>query len=524
MARYLLLSEAGDGVGLASRLKLEGHDARLWARESTAEQHGKGLIDFAEGHQSGEIILADCTGFGILMDQFRDEGRLTFAGSTFADQLEADRQFAEDVMKKAGIAVPKSKRARSWEEARKAVEELADGGKVALKPEGALSGNLPSYVASDPEDAAKMLEQFERTHMQGEIELTVQEFVPGVAVSTEGWFNGEEWLDGMFNHTIERKQFLAGDLGPSGGCSGNVVWKCDRRDPILEETLLRVTELLRERRYCGPIDINCVVNEKGVFGLEWTPRFGYDALPTLLCGLCEFDFGAFVSDCAREEMPDVKLSEGFAAGVRLTLPPYPSTRHESQEGVPLRGFEEKDERWFYPYNVRLNGEELESSGGFGVLGVVNGRGGVIGEAFARAYEICSRLKIPEVQYRMDLAEAILKDYREFKSILTAGESSGWHGVDLDGSIAWHRSGQISIGRPLAPMIARIRRWDNRGEEVRVVTARATLGAAEKVKVYDWIAENIGLPLEVTSEKDPWMIDLYDDRVVELEKNTGLVAV
>jgi len=524
MARFLILSEAGDGVGLALRLKMEGHEARLWPRDPTAEKHGKGLIDFAGDYEYGETVVADCTGFGVLMDQFRESGRAVFGGSAFADRLEGDRKFAGEVMSRSGMLVPKSKRVTSWEDARKGVDDLAGGGKVVLKPEGALSGNLPSYVASDPEDAAKMLEQWAKTHMAGEIELTVQEFVEGVAVSTEGWFDGENWVDGMFNHTLERKHFLAGDLGPSGGCSGNVVWRCDWRDPIVEETLAPLTELLRERCYVGPLDVNAVVNERGVYGLEFTPRFGYDALPTLLCGLCEFDFGAFLSASARGTASEAVLYDGYAAGVRLTLSPYPSTRYEAQEGVPLRGFERGDERWFYPYNVRLDDDELRSSGGFGILGVVNGRGGVIGEAFARAYEISGRLKIPEVQYRVDLAEEFLADYRELVRILSGEpELPGWIGFDLDGTLAKHRKGQIKIGDPIGPAVEKLRRRVAAGREVRIVTARAALGPAELVKVYNWITGNINLPLEVTCSKDPAMIELWDDRVVEVEKNTGVIA-
>ena len=527
MGRYLILSEAGDGVGLALRLKREGHAVRVWPRSQQAEKHGRGLVEFAEGYEFGEMLVADSTGFGLLLDRARDEGAAVFGGGTFADRLEADRKFSEEVMKSSGIAVPRSKSVTTWDEARAAAEKLSGGGRVALKPEGGLSGNLASYVASDPDDAAEMIAQWERTHMQGAIEMTVQEFVEGVAVSTEGWFNGEEWIEGMFNHTLEKKHFLAGDLGASGGCSGNVVWRCDRRDPIVEGTLAGMTELLRERCYCGPIDINCVVNERGVYGLEFTPRFGYDALPTLL-HLAEFDFGDFVGSCARGQSSDAALADGYAAGVKLSISPYPSKRYDAQEGVPLRGFGPGDDEWFYPYNVRLEDEELRSSGGQGILGVMSGRGDVIGEAYARAYEICSRLKIPEVQYRVDLTEAILKDFRELNRIISGAEElPGWYGFDLDGTLAKHRKGQMKIGDPIEEAIKRMRRRLNAGKEVRIVTARGAIEGLERhaqlVAVYDWLRENVGTVVEVTASKDPQMIELEDDRVVEIEKNTGRAA-
>jgi phosphoribosylamine--glycine ligase len=521
MAKFLVLSEGGDGIGLALRLKLEGHEAPVWHRDLQSEKHGKGLVDFAEDYRMGETLLADCTGFGLLLDKFRDEGGKVFGGSTFADKLEADRKFAEAVMKQAGIQTPKSKRVTSWGEARKVIEKLAaESGKVALKPEGALSGNLPSYVASDEEDALKMLEHWQKNYMADEIELTVQEFVKGVAVSTEGWFNGQDWIPGLFNHTLERKQFLNDDLGPSGGCSGNLVWRCERSDRIVRNTLLRLTGLLREHNYIGPLDINCVVRGGEVYGLEFTPRFGYDAFPTLLHCLCDFPFGEFIDDCARGEMPDVELEEGFAAGIRLTLPPYPSTKQEAQEGVQIRGLSNEDARWFYPYNVTVTDEGLASSGGAGIIGVINGSGEVAGEAFARAYEICSRLKIPDLQYRTDLCSATLKDFRELEDL-----NHGWIGVDLDGTLAEYSGYKNEIGAPIEKMVNRVKRWLRDGKEVRILTARGTGDKKYKslVSIYEWSREHIGEALEVTDRKDPLMVRLYDDRVVQVEEGTGVLV-
>jgi len=36
-------------------------------------------------------------------------------------------------------------------------------------------------------------------------------------------------------------------------------------------------------------------------------------------------------------------------------------------------------------------------------------------------------------------------------------------------------------------------------------------------------EHVGVPLEITSEKDPQMIRLYDDRVVQVDANEGTLV-
>ena len=532
MSRFLILSSCGDGVGLGLRLKLEGHDAKVKIFDPVFEAQGKGLVDFASEYQMGQIVVADVTGFGDILDSYRDAGIRIFGGGSFADKLEADRRFAEEVMHNAGIETPESISVTTWDDAAKQSERLAaKSGKIVLKPEGSLSGVVPSYVATDLEDALSMLEQFKKEHDEGDIELTIQEFIKGVVVSTEGWFNGSEWVDGLFNHTIERKQFLDGDLGPSGGCTGNVVWPCDSKDPLVKHLLLKLTETLREHVYIGPIDVNAVVNEEGVYGLEFTPRFGYDAFPTALHSLCSFDFGSFIDTVGRSDLPDATLDGGFGAGVKLSIPPWPSEKFHNEEQVALRGFDDDAREYFYPYGVQLVDEELKSAPGVGILGVMNYEGASIGQAFACVYHQISKLKIPNLQYRTDMAEQCLKDFRELRRILSGEEDAGWIGVDLDGTLAEYSGWSNDIGEPIPKMVQRVKRWISEGKEVRVFTARGSVdgdGEADRyvqlMKIYDWIEANIGEPLEVTAKKDPGMIRLYDDRVRQIEEGTGeLVA-
>lgn len=517
--KCLLLSEGGDGCGLALRLKLEGHDARLWIRDPACASYGHGLVDHASEYSFGQTVIADCTGLGVLMDKFRDDYVPTFGGSCFADKLEADRVFAEQVFKDAGIPVPESERVENWDDAEELIERIGENSqRVVLKPEGHLAGILPSYVSYDLEDAKKTLEHW-KTQIAGDnAAITIQEFVEGIAISTEGFFNGREWIPGLFNHTIERKQLMNEDLGPSGGCTGNLIWRCSWDDPLVRDGLLRLTPLLEERRYTGSIDINAVVNEKGFFALEFTPRFGFDSFPTTLCALCDFDFGAFMEACARGYDTDVSLKEGFAAGVRVTIPPWPDESAPTNKHIPIAGLEREDWQNFYPYDMQLNEhEELETAGGYGIVGVANGFGDSITEAFARAYMLCRKLRIPNKQYRTDLDSVCLADYRK-----VFAEDSGWVGVDLDKTLSKYRSGQKSIGEPIEKMVARVRRMIANGKEVRVMTARAAGDERHEniAEIAEWVKEHIGTPLEVTSVKDFQMVELFDDRATEVEANTG----
>lgn len=106
-------------------------------------------------------------------------------------------------------------------------------------------------------------------------------------------------------------------------------------------------------------------------------------------------------------------------------------------------------------------------------------------------------------------------------------SKGWIGVDLDGTLAEYTTWQgiRHIGRPIMPMILRAQTWISEGKEVRVMTARVadltTVDLATRI-IQEWCIEHIGVPLKVTCIKDFEMVELWDDRCVHVECNTGKI--
>lgn len=103
---------------------------------------------------------------------------------------------------------------------------------------------------------------------------------------------------------------------------------------------------------------------------------------------------------------------------------------------------------------------------------------------------------------------------------------GWIGVDLDGTLAqdhgWTRDG--GIGPPVAPMLARVKRWLKEDREVRIVTARVSghpaAAAKARREIERWLKEHLSQTLPITNRKDHLMIELWDDRAVQVRKNKG----
>ena len=112
---------------------------------------------------------------------------------------------------------------------------------------------------------------------------------------------------------------------------------------------------------------------------------------------------------------------------------------------------------------------------------------------------------------------------------------GWIGVDLDGTLALTCSNTREIGAPIGPMLSRVHGWLDQGIEVRIVTARVGASGVtlrdgtvddqcnaerQRALIGAWCVEHIGQSLPITHGKDVMLIELWDDRVVQVERDTG----
>lgn len=101
----------------------------------------------------------------------------------------------------------------------------------------------------------------------------------------------------------------------------------------------------------------------------------------------------------------------------------------------------------------------------------------------------------------------------------------WIGVDLDGTLAYYDGwrGAEHIGEPIPLMLARVKEWIADGRTVKIFTARAS--EPENIPfIKAWVEKHVGVSLEVTNIKDYGMRQLWDDRAIQVEENTGIRVV
>jgi hypothetical protein len=74
------------------------------------------------------------------------------------------------------------------------------------------------------------------------------------------------------------------------------------------------------------------------------------------------------------------------------------------------------------------------------------------------------------------------------------------------------------------MVDRVKRWLAEGKEVKIFTARVSHDPDGSVAraIQDWCERHIGQRLEVTNVKTYETLEIWDDRAVAVERNTGRI--
>ena len=115
-----------------------------------------------------------------------------------------------------------------------------------------------------------------------------------------------------------------------------------------------------------------------------------------------------------------------------------------------------------------------------------------------------------------------------EALKLAWERSMTVAVDLDGTLAeyhgWTDDG--SVGRPVSRMVGRVKQWLAEGKSVVILTARVCHGDphGQEPIVRAWLNDTFGREvaeqIKITSEKDWSMVEIWDDRAVQVIMNTG----
>ena len=418
--RFLGIGDYCDLSALYLRLVEEGHEIKVFIANPLCHGTLAGLVqhtsdwraelDWIRAAGADGIILFENVAHqnGELQDRLREQGFHVIGGSAYGDHLENDRAYAQRILDSAGLPI-----ARTWEfKERTAALEFVDAnpGRYVLKFNGP-DAAVDNYVGrlDDGRDLRAFLAHLDHAAAL-QSSLVLMEYVEGTEMGVGAYFDGGKFLQPACLDW-EHKRFFPGDLGELTGEMGTVV-TYDRTQSFFERTLGRVEGLLRERGHCGYVNLNTIVNERGIWPLEFTCRFGYPGF-AILTPLQQTPWGELLAAMVRQSRTSFDTRPGFCVGIVLTTPPFPYPRSQVQEpiGLPVLfdGELSADDRADLHYcEVGLDGDALVTSGIYGWTMVVTGVGGSVASAQQHANRLADRVLVPNVRYRRDIGARLIE--------------------------------------------------------------------------------------------------------------------
>ena len=417
--RFLGVGDSNDLGAMYHGLARRGHEVKVFVQDEASRDVYAGMLEFTgdweaelqwlrEAGDQGVAIFESATR-GAQQDALRREGFQVIGGCALGDRLEADRGFGQDVLRAIGLHTARSHRFTGYDPA---IDFLrANGGRYVLKFNGANSPRTRNYVG-ELDDSADMLALLALYRDQlvdgGEPDFVLMEHVQGVEVGVGAYFNGQAFLQPACID-FEHKRFFAGDLGELTGEMGTVVsYRQSQR--LFDAVLAPLAPLLAGGGYCGYINVNLIVNDAGLWPLEFTSRFGYPGFA--ICeALHEEPWEQIFLRMLCKDGLRLSTRDGFSCGVVLTVPPFPYQQGyaELSKGEPicLRPGMSQDDRaaLFFAEVAQVRGQ-LVTSGCSGYVGVATGAGATVDEACRLAYRRAGQVVVPNLRYRTDIGDKV----------------------------------------------------------------------------------------------------------------------
>ena len=215
------------------------------------------------------------------------------------------------------------------------------------------------------------------------------------------FFNGQNFITPILI-AFEHKRLFPGELGPMTGEMGTSMFWAEP-NKLFNETTGKMTEDLRKSGYVGYIDINCIVNGRGIYPLEFTCRFGYPTISIQQEGVLS-EWGEFLYQIANHNPYTLKTKKGFQVGVVCVTPPFPyddPSEMELYKDLSIL-FKKPNLDGVHIGDIKVIDNIWRVAGSSGYVLIVTGHGTTMEEARKQTYGRLENIILLNMIYRTDI--------------------------------------------------------------------------------------------------------------------------
>lgn len=362
-----------------------------------------------------------------IADALKVNNILCFGPSEDAAQIECDKAFAKDFMKRHGIPTADFQTFTSSKEAIAFVRSSKWSGCV-VKAAGLAAGK-GVVVAESNEQAITFIKQVLDDKIFGDAgsSVVIEEKLDGYEVSVLAFCDGQSYS--MMPPSQDHKRAYDNDEGPNtGGMGAFCPIHVDRS--LMQEIEARVIKAAvdglrdEERPFIGVLYAGVMVTKDGPKALEYNCRFG-DPETQVILPLLQSDLLDIVKACTIGTLDQLSIkwnTEASACGVVLASENYPAKPVTGRKVTGISTAETNNQIVFHGGTKRV-GMDIISSGGR-VLTVVS-VARTLKEAASEAQAGIRMIQLQGSFYRKDIAQ------KELKRVQDMGLTYKASGVDID---------------------------------------------------------------------------------------------
>lgn len=336
-----------------------------------------------------------------IVDIFEAEGLKIFGPNQKAAELEGSKVFAKDFMEKHGVKTAFAKSFRHFVDARdylNTIEEFP----VVIKASGLAAGKGVVIVQNNDEAQEVIRDMMnDKTFGDAGTQVVIEQFLEGFECSILSIYNGKEIVP--FISAKDHKKIGEGETGLNTGGMGVVAPNplfTDAHFEAFKKDILEPTQkglAADGLDFAGVIFFGLMVNESGVYLLEYNVRFG-DPETEAVLPLMSSDLLEIIEKAVNGESFEVSWKDQHTCCVVLASGGYPLNY---DKGFEIKGLGRVDVPLFIA-GAQQTEDAIVTSGGR-VLNVV-GIGDNLEQARKSAYDNIAKINFDYAYFREDIGK------------------------------------------------------------------------------------------------------------------------
>lgn len=360
------------------------------------------LVNFAQRHDIDLTVVGPEAALAAgLVDAMDAVGLKVFGPSKAATRIESSKEFAKEIMEKAGVPTAAY---RSFSDFNEALGYVKNRPLPAVIKYDGLAAGKGVVIAATYEEAEEALKDMLLDESFGKGKVVIEDFLKGPEFSFMCMVNGDKVYP--LETAQDHKRAFDGDKGPNTGGMGAYspvgFITPEIRDKALKEIMEPVARQLKKEGvpFKGILYGGLILTEEGPKVIEFNARFGDPETEVVLPRL-ESDFLELLEAVEKGEDFDIKWKPEAYLGVVLASEGYPGSY---TKGTEIKGLDKIRENVCH-MGTKRDGDKILTAGGRVLM--VNGEGKTVEEANEKAKALISEIDCPTLFHRTDIGKAVL---------------------------------------------------------------------------------------------------------------------